>query len=163
MNVVVISGNLTKDPQLKQTQGGTSILNFSVAVNDRKKNAKTGEWEDVAHFVDCVMFGKRAESLSRILHKGSRVYVDGKLSYNSWEAKDGSRRSKLEVIANDVELPPRSKGQHDGSQGDYGHQPNNYTQQQQYAPQNGSQQPTGGNYGYQQRPEMDVYSSDIPF
>jgi len=162
MNVVIISGNLTKEPQLRQTQGGTSVLNFSMAVNDRRKNSQTGEWEDAAQFVDCVMFGKRADSLSRILHKGSRVHVEGKLSYNSWE-KDGQRRSKLEVIAEDVELPPRPKGQQDGSQGDYGQQPNNYPQQQQYTPQNAPQQPTVGNYGYQQQPQVDMYDSDIPF
>ena len=165
MNHVVVSGNLTRSPELRQTPSGTSILNFGIAVNDRRKNGQTGEWEDIAHFVDCIVFGKRADSLAKILHKGSKVYVDGRLSQSRWEDKQGNKRSKIEIVANDVELPPRNanQSQQQPSQGQYQQQPNNYPNQQQYGPQNGSQQPTGGNYGYQQRPEMDVYSSDIPF
>lgn len=109
MNVVIISGNLTRTPELRASISGTSILTFGVAVNDRKRNAD-GEWEDVPCFVDCVMFGKRAESLSKFLDKGMRVVINGKLNYSSWE-RDGQRRSKIEVIANDVELPPKGKGQ----------------------------------------------------
>jgi len=163
MNHVTVSGNLTRSPELRQTPSGTSILNFSIAVNDRRKNGQTGEWEDVAHFVDCVMFGKRAESLSKIIHKGSRVYVDGRLSQNRWEDKQGNKRSKIEIVANDVELPPRGQSQPQAPQGGYGQQPNNYTNQGQYGPQNGAQQPTGGNYGYQQQPQMDMYAADCPF
>ena len=158
MNHVTLSGNLTRQPELKTTTGGTSIMSFGLAVNDRRKNGRTGQWEDVAHFVDCVMFGKRADSMSRILQKGSRVYVDGKLSYSSWEAKDGSKRSKIEVVVNDLELPPRNH--QNASQDNYGQQPNNYTDQGQYAPQNGSQDFSGG---YQNQPEMDVYDHDMPF
>ena len=157
MNHVTLSGNLTRQPELKTTTGGTSILSFGLAVNDRRKNGQTGQWEDVAHFVDCVTFGKRAESLSQILQKGSRVYVEGKLSYSSWEAKDGSKRSKIEVVVNDLELPPRNKSQQNASQGNYGQQPNNYTDQGKYGPQNGSQGFTG------QTQQADVYDSDIPF
>ena len=103
INRVNISGNLTRDPELKQTQGGTAILSFGVAVNDRRRNPQTGEWEDVPNFVDCVVFGNRAEPLSRFLSKGSKVAIEGKLRYSSWE-KDGQRRSKLEVIVDEIEL-----------------------------------------------------------
>lgn len=162
MNHVVVSGNLTKDCELRSTSGGTSILNFSIAVNDRRKNGRTGEWEDIAHFVECIVFGKRAEALAKILHKGSRVYVDGRLSQSRWEDKQGNKRSKIEIVANDVELPPRNanQSQQNAYQGDHGQQPNNYTSQGQYGPQNGSQ---GFSGGYQSQPEMDVYQSDIPF
>lgn len=171
MNHVVVSGNLVKEPELRSTSGGTAILSFGIAVNDRRKNGQTGEWEDIAHFVDCILFGKRAESLSKILRKGSRVYVDGRLSQSRWEDKNGNKRSKIEIVANDVELPPRNanQGQQQQSQGQYQQQPNNYPNQQQYGPQNGSQQPMGGyqgqyqQQGYQQPEIRDVYDSDIPF
>lgn len=107
INRVFISGNLTRDAELRQTSGGMQVLRFGVAVNDRAKNQQTGQWEDRPNFVDCVAFGARAEGLARVLRKGMRVAVDGQLRYSSWQAQDGSRRSKLEVVANGVELPPR--------------------------------------------------------
>ena len=67
INRVNISGNLTRDPELRSTAGGTQILSFGVAVNDRRRNAQTGEWEDVPNFIDCVVFGQRADALSRFL------------------------------------------------------------------------------------------------
>ena len=99
INRVNVSGNLTRDPELRATQGGTSVLRIGLAVNDRARNQQTGEWEDRANFVDCVVFGKRAEALAGMLAKGQRVAIDGRLRYSSWEAQDGSHRSKLEVVA----------------------------------------------------------------
>ena len=78
-------------------------MSFGVAVNDRAKNPQTNEWEDRPNFIDCVMFGTRAEAVSRYLSKGSKVAIDGKLRYSSWE-KDGQRRSKLEVIVDEIEF-----------------------------------------------------------
>ena len=103
INRVCISGNLTRDPELRATASGTQVLTFGVAVNDRARNQQTGEWEDRPNFVDCTMFGNRAEALSRILRKGMKVAVEGRLRYSSWE-RDGQRRSKLEVIPDEVEL-----------------------------------------------------------
>lgn len=102
INRVNISGNLTRDPELRQGSG--PVLSFTVAVNDRARNKETGEWEDRANFVGCVVFGKRAESLASKLSKGSKVAVEGKLRYSSWETKDGQKRSQLEVIADEVEF-----------------------------------------------------------
>ena len=111
INRVNISGNLTRDPELRQTQGGTSVLRLGVAVNDRARNQQTGEWEDRPNFVDCVVFGNRADALSRLLSKGSKVAVEGRLRYSSWETQDGQRRSKLEVAVDEVEfLSPRNQG-----------------------------------------------------
>ncbi len=111
INRVNISGNLTRDPELRSTGGGTQVLSFGVAVNDRRRNQQTGEWEDVPNFVDCVVFGARAEPLSRYLSKGSKVAIEGKLRYSSWENKEGQRRSKLEVVVDEVEfLSPRNQG-----------------------------------------------------
>ena len=78
-------------------------MSFGVAVNDRRRNPKTGEWEDYPNFIDCTMFGTRAESVSRFLSKGVKVAIEGKLRYSSWE-RDGQRRSKLEVIVDDIEF-----------------------------------------------------------
>lgn len=111
INRVFISGNLTRDPELRATQGGTSVLRIGLAVNDRARNQQTGEWEDRANFVDCVVFGKRAEALAGMLAKGQRVAIDGRLRYSSWEAQDGSRRSKLEVVVEEIEfMSPRQGG-----------------------------------------------------
>lgn len=110
INRVVVSGNLTRDPELKALQNGTQVLRFSVAVNDRKKNQQTGQWEDYPNYIDCVMFGTRAESISKYLYKGQRVTVDGKLHYSSWE-RDGQRRSKLEVYVDDIDLGSKSQRQ----------------------------------------------------
>ena len=107
INNVTLAGNLTRDPELRQTQGGMAVLNMGIAVNDRVK--KGDEWEDYANFINLVMFGKRAENVSKFLSKGSKIAVEGKLHYSSWQDKDGSNRSKIEVIVNDLEL--MSKGQ----------------------------------------------------
>ena len=103
INRVNITGNLTRDPELRATAGGTQVLSFGVAVNDRRRNAQTGEWEDYPNFVDCTMFGNRAEAVGRFLAKGMKVAIEGKLRYSSWE-RDGQKRSKLEVIVDDIEV-----------------------------------------------------------
>ena len=87
VNSVAISGNLTRDPELRATASGTGVLNFSVAVNERQKSRDTGEWEDYPNFIDCTMFGARAESLSRYLNKGTKVSIEGKLRWSQWSAR----------------------------------------------------------------------------
>lgn len=104
INRVVISGNLTRDPELRSTAGGMSVLKLGVAVNDRRKNQQTGEWEDVPNFVDVTVFGARAEALARFLSKGSKVAIEGKLRWSQWETQQGDKRSKLEVVADEVEF-----------------------------------------------------------
>ncbi len=103
INRVVISGNLTRDPELRSTASGTSVLGFGVAVNDRRRNPQTGEWEDYPNFVDCTMFGVRAEGISKYLTKGTKVAIEGKLRWSQWE-RDGQKRSKLEVIVDEIEF-----------------------------------------------------------
>lgn len=111
INRVVISGNISRDPELRSTQGGMEILALGVAVNDRRKNQQTGEWEDCPNFVDCVMFGNRAKSVSRFLSKGSKVAIEGKLRWSQWE-RDGQKRSKIEVIVDEIEfMTSRGDGQ----------------------------------------------------
>ncbi|MDO5044581.1 MAG: single-stranded DNA-binding protein [Coriobacteriia bacterium] len=111
INRVLISGNLTRDPELRTTAGGTAVLAFGIAVNDRRKNPQTGEWEDYPNFIDCTMFGARAEAVSRFLSKGQKVSLEGKLRWSQWE-RDGQKRSKIEVIVDEIEfMSPRSDNQ----------------------------------------------------
>lgn len=107
INSVVVSGNLTRDPELRQTQGGTAVLSLRMASNGRRKNSQTGQWEDEPCFLGVTVWGARAEALARILARGSRVTVQGRLRWREWADKDGARREALEVVADNVELPPR--------------------------------------------------------
>ncbi len=108
INKVLVSGRLTRDAELGVTRGGTAVSSFGFAVNDRVKNQQTGEWEDSPNFVECVMFGKRAEALNRYLHKGTQAFIEGHLHYSSWE-KDGVRKSRLEIIVDSIDLASNSK------------------------------------------------------
>jgi single-strand DNA-binding protein len=112
INRVCISGNLTRDPDMRSTPGGMAIMQLRMAVNDRRKNSQTGEWEDAPNYVDVVVFGARAEALSRFLSKGSKIIVDGKLRWSEWEDKETqAKRSKLEVVADDIDFGgPRGEG-----------------------------------------------------
>ncbi|MBN1193188.1 MAG: single-stranded DNA-binding protein [Coriobacteriia bacterium] len=110
INRVVISGNLTRDPELRSTGSGMSVLKMGVAVNDRRKNQQTGEWEDFPNFVDVTVFGARGEALARFLSKGSKVAIEGKLRWSQWESQQGDKRSKLEVIADEVEFLSSKEG-----------------------------------------------------
>ena len=138
INKVMLTGNLTRDPEVRRTQSGMSIMRFGIAVNERRKNNRTGEWDDYANFVDCVMFGDRAEKVSSYISKGSKVAVDGSLRYSAWE-KDGQKRSKIEVVVDDIdfELPPKQQA----PQGYAPQQPPQVYPQQQAYPQQGYQQP----------------------
>ena len=114
INRVCITGNLTRDPEMRETAGGMAILKMGVAVNDRRKNA-AGEWEDAPNFFDVIMFGKRAESVSRFLNKGSKIAVEGKLRWSQWDDKDtGAKRTKVEIVADDIEFMS-SRGEGGGS------------------------------------------------
>lgn len=105
INRVTISGNLTRDAELRTTQSGASVLAFGVAVNERRKNQQTGEWEDVPNFVDCTLFGNRANALSPHLSKGAKVSIDGRLRYRSWtDQQTGRKRSALEVVVDELEF-----------------------------------------------------------
>ena len=110
INKVIVSGNVTRDPELRSTSGGSSILTIGIAVNERRKNNQTGEWEDSPNFFDVVFFGNRAESLSRFLRKGSKVCVEGKLHWSSWE-KDGQKRSKVDIWGDEIEFMSRDAQQ----------------------------------------------------
>ena len=114
---MVVTGNLTRDPELRRTQSGMAILSIPIACNDRRRNQQTGEWEDYANYFDCIVFGNRAESLGNILTKGMKVAIEGKLRWSSWE-RDGQKRSKIEIIVDDLEFMSQRNSQ-SGYQGGY--------------------------------------------
>ena len=108
INRVVISGHLTRDPELRHTQSGMAVLGIGVAVNDRRRNPSTGELEDYPNFIDCAMFGAHAEAVSKLLSKGTKVAIEGKLRWSQWE-RDGQKRSKIEVIIDEIEIMSGTK------------------------------------------------------
>ena len=112
LNTVSIGGNLCRDAELRATASGMAVLTFSVAVNESRKNQQTGEYEDYPNYVDCTMFGRRAESVSRYLTKGTYVALTGRLHQNRWQNKDGQNRSKLEVTVDNIHF--ESRGERDG-------------------------------------------------
>lgn len=111
INKASISGNLTRDPELRTTQSGTSVLSMGVAVNERIKRGD--QWEDRPSFVDVTVWGARAEALSKFLRKGLRVAVSGRLRQDRWQdAKTGENRSRLGIVADEVDvMTPRDRGQ----------------------------------------------------
>lgn len=138
INVVAISGNITRDSELRHTTSGSAVLNFSVAVNSRRKN-KDGNWEDRPNYIDCVMFGQRAESLAQWLTRGTHVVASGELRQTSWEDDKGDRHSRTEVTVLNVEFQSKSRNE----------------QQPPQQPVASAPQPAA--------PQQALYDEDIPF
>ena len=110
VNSVVVAGNLTRDVEVRRTQSGMSIVSFGIAVNERRKNGQMGEYEDYANYFDVTAFGERWEKLAQYMPKGTKVTVQGRLRQSRWQ-RDGQNRSKVEIVAEEVELPPKSSTQ----------------------------------------------------
>jgi single-strand DNA-binding protein len=118
VNVVVITGNLTKDPELRSTGGGTSVCEMRVAVNSRRKNGQTGQWEDKPNYFNVVVFGGLADSCAEYLAKGRPAAIEGRLDWREWEAKDGSgKRRAVQIIANTVQFLGSRDGASNGNGG----------------------------------------------
>ena len=148
-NRVILVGNLTRDIELKYTQGGTAVTDIGMAVNDRRKSA-TGEWIDETTFVDVTLWGRTAEVASEYLGKGSPILIEGRLKLDTWET-DGQKRSKLRVVCDRMQML--------GGSGGGGGRPRQQSSQQvsqqgppsdSYGPPPGEReaQPTGGGHGY---------------
>ena len=137
VNQVSLSGNLTRNAELRVTHSGMAALGFSVAVNERRRDPRSGEWKDRPSFVDCVLFGPRAEPLATRLAKGTKVCVSGRLRQERWVAHDGTNRSRLEVIVDDLDFMSRADGHESG------HEPAGEAQGQQM--------------------DVGAYDADIPF
>jgi len=108
LNKVHIIGNMTRDPELRTIPSGQSVTNFGVATNRRYKNSQ-GELVEDTQFHEVVAWGKLAEIITQIFHKGSKIYVEGRLQTRSWEAQDGSKRQRTEVVMESfVPLTPKT-------------------------------------------------------
>lgn len=116
INRVVLVGRLTRDPEVRHLPSGQPVLSLGLAVNGRQKD-DMGNWTDKPNFFDVKLFGPRAESLSQYLAKGKRIGIDGRLDWSSWE-QDGAKRSKVEVIAFDIQFLD-SRGDDGGGGGQY--------------------------------------------
>jgi single-strand DNA-binding protein len=105
INVVVITGNLTQDPELRHTGGGTAVCELRVAVNSRRKDGATGEWVDKPNYFNVTVWGAQGENCANYLSKGRPVAIEGRLDWREWEAKDGSgKRQAVQIVANSVQF-----------------------------------------------------------
>jgi single-strand DNA-binding protein len=114
LNVVVITGNLTADPELRSLPSGTSVCKLRVAVNTRRKNGATGDWEDKPNFFDVTVWGAQGENCARFLSKGRPVGVQGRLEWREWESQEGQKRQAVDIIADSVQF---LGGRDDAAQG----------------------------------------------
>lgn len=105
-NKVMLMGNLTRDPELRYTASGAAVASFGLAVNRKFKQGD--EWKDEVCYVDITVWAKQAENCTEYLHKGSPVFIEGRLNFQSWDGDDGKKRTKLEVVANNVQFLPRA-------------------------------------------------------
>lgn len=122
VNVVVLVGNLTRDPELRATGGGTSVCSLRLAVNDRAKDPVTGEWGDKPNYFDVDVFGGQGERCAQYLARGRQVAIQGRLRWREWETQDGQKRQAVSVVADNVQFigPREGAASSSGSQGGWG-------------------------------------------
>jgi single-strand DNA-binding protein len=115
INRVIITGNLTADPELRALNSGSSVCKLRVACNTRRKDGASGEWVDKPNYFDVTVWGNQGESCAQYLAKGRPIGVDGRLDWREWEAQDGSKRQAVEIIADTVQfLGSRGEGEGGG-------------------------------------------------
>ena len=122
INRVVLVGNLTRDPELRHTGGGTPVCSLRIAVNTRRKDGATGEWTDKPNYFDITVWGNQAESCNQYLSKGRPVAIDGRLEWREWEAQDGTKRQAVEVVAESVQFLGGRDSNSEGGAGGEGNQ-----------------------------------------
>jgi single-strand DNA-binding protein len=113
INSVVITGNLTRDPELRSTPSGTSVCKLRVAVNSRRKDGASGDWIDKPNYFDVTVWGAQGENCANYLSKGRPVAVQGRLDWREWESQEGQKRQAVEIIADSVQF----LGSRDGNAG----------------------------------------------
>jgi single-strand DNA-binding protein len=116
INRVVLVGNLTRDPELRHTPGGTPVCSLRIAVNSRRRD-ESGQWIDKPNYFSISVFGNQAESSAQYLSKGRPVAIDGRLDWREWQAQDGSKRESVEIVAESVQF---LGGRGDGEGGSFG-------------------------------------------
>lgn len=119
INRVTITGNLTKDPELRSTPSGTSVCTLRVAVNSRRKDSQSGEWVDKPNYFDVKVWGAQADNCSTYLSKGRPVAVDGRLDWREWEGQDGVKRQSIDIVAENIQFlgSPGEGGRSNGNGG----------------------------------------------
>ena len=162
VNIVLIAGNLTRDPEVRYTPSGMAVSQLGVAVNRKTKDNQSGQWKDETTFVDVDVFGRQAETVGQYLSKGRSVLIEGRLRLDQWEDKNsGQRRSKLKVIANRVQfLGSPSGGGGGGEGGGGGGRGGEYRQQQ--APPAQSAPPPQQQGGLEEA-NLEIADENIPF
>jgi single-strand DNA-binding protein len=104
INRVVMTGNLTRDPELRSLPSGMSVCSLRIACNTRRKNNATGEWEDKPNYFDVTVWGAQGENCARYLAKGRPIALDGRLEWREWETQDGQKRQAVDIIADSVQF-----------------------------------------------------------
>jgi single-strand DNA-binding protein len=104
INRIVMTGNLTTDPELRSLPSGTSVCKLRVACNTRRKSSATGEWEDKPNYFDVTVWGAQGENCARFLSKGRPVALDGRLEWREWETPEGAKRQAVDIIADSVQF-----------------------------------------------------------
>jgi single-strand DNA-binding protein len=103
INRVIITGNLTRDPELRAA-GSTSVCSLRVACNGRRKNGETGQWEDQPNYFDVTVWGAQGENCAKYLSKGRPVAIDGRLQWREWQDREGNKRQSVDIIAESVQF-----------------------------------------------------------
>lgn len=116
-NLVVLIGNLTRNPEVRSTSTGSAVTTLSLAVNRRVKDSSTGDYKEVTDFINVTVWGRQAENCEKYLTKGRGVYIEGRLQQNRWEDPSGEQKSRLEVVASTVQFLPGGSKSPSGASG----------------------------------------------
>ena len=162
LNKVMLIGRLTRDPEVRMFSNGGKVAMFGFAVNNRRKNQQSGQWEDVPVFLDIEAFnrgetGRQADLVEQYLHKGSQVFIEGHLQLDQWTAQDGQKRSKLKIVVDNFQfLEPR------GADGAAPRGPSTPSRKQDAPPQGGGEYDSGPEHPINPAPPG-AGEEDIPF
>jgi single-strand DNA-binding protein len=155
-NTVTIVGNVTRDPELRYTPSGAALASFGVAVNRRWRDAQSNDWKESVSFLDVVCWKEMADNVCESLSKGTRIVVTGRLEQRSWEDNDGNKKSKVEIVADEVgpslrwasaEITKNERRTPDGQGGQGGYRPAQNSPGAAATPP-----PQGGGYAYDEEP-----------
>jgi single-strand DNA-binding protein len=155
INRVIITGNLTADPDLRSLPSGTSVCKLRVAVNTRRKDGQSGEWRDFPNYFDVTVWGAQGENCSRYLSKGRGVAIDGRLEWREWQDKEGNKRQSIDIIADTVQFLSGPDGGGGGNGGGFSARSDVPIDTGDFAPVGGG---NGGNAGAASHGD-----DDIPF
>jgi single-strand DNA-binding protein len=157
-NKVFLMGNLTRDPQLRYTPSQAAVCDFGLAIN-RKWKAQDGQMKEEVCFVDCTAWGRTGENISKYITKGRPLFVEGRLTYQTWDGKDGQKRSKLLVTVENFQFIDSKGGGGGGAKPAAGPAPSQDAKRQESSGAGNQTPPQGGEYDYSQ----DVEDDTIPF